>query len=141
MHMRVFCDYILVLAICFPLISSYHNKASCHEPNNSAEIYHTSYETYTLASSVDTHLLKSHEFLQAGSHEECCQTSSDNPADCKPVSVLPDKTKRIQRLSNAICPDTITDGCFQLLEKNFISKASNTINPTLTSLRTTILLV
>ena len=140
MHMKAFCRYVLVVVICFSLMGS-GSEAFCLTQHDNAEMSNASHKVHAHAASGHSHLLGAHETYQADSPEQCCSVPSKVPSDCTQFFVLLNKTKTFRSHLIATFSPQIAINCFQLSEKNFISEISNTINPTLASLRTVILLV
>ncbi len=141
MHMKAFCRHVLVAVICFSLMGLCPGgEAFCNTQHDNAEMSSTSHRVHAHAASEDFHLPSVHESHQVDLPEQCCRTSSEEPSDCTRIFVLPNKTKTFRSPLIATFSAQIAINCFQLSEKNFISEISNTINPTLASLRTVILL-
>ena len=139
--MKTFCHYVLVAVICFSLMGSCPGgEAFCLTQHDDAEKSNTSHAAHAHAAPGQSHLPGVHETHQADSPEQCCETSSKVPSDCARVFVLLNKTNTFQSPLIAAFSAQIAINCFQLSEKNVISEISNTINPTLASLRTVILL-
>jgi len=141
MHKKAFCRYILVVVVCFSLMGSCPaGEAFCLTQHNNAKMSNTSHRVHTHAASGHFHLPSIHESHQVDLPKQCCQASSQDPTDCSRIFVLPNKTKTFRSPLIATFSAQIAINCFQLSEKNCISEISNTINPTLVSLRTVILL-
>ena len=139
--MKTFCHYVLIAVICFAMTSScLGGEAFCNTQHDNAEMSSTSHKVHAHAASEHSRPFGVHESHQSNSSVQCCSTSSKVPSDCTRVFVLPNKTKTFRSPLIAIFSTQIAINCFQLSEKNFISEISNTINPTLASLRTVILL-
>jgi hypothetical protein len=140
-HMKTFCHYVLVAVICFSLMGSCPvGEAFCLTQHDNAEMSSTSHRVHAHATSENFHVPSVHESHQIDLSEQCCETSSKVPSDCARVFVLPNKTKTFRSPLIAAFSAQIAINCFQLSEKNYISEITNTINPTLASLRTVILL-
>ena len=140
-HMKTFCHYFLIAVICFSLMGSCPGgEAFCLTQHNNAEISSTSHRVHAHEAPAHSHLLNVNESYQDNSSEQCCQTSSEGPSDCARFFVLLNKTKTFRSPLIAAFSVQIAINCFQLSEKNHISEITNTINPTLASLRTVILL-
>jgi len=141
-HMKSFWRHILVAVICFAMMSSCPGgEALCLSPHDNARMNSTSHGVHAHEDSEHSQLPSVHESHQVNSSQQCCTTSSKVPSDCARFFVLPNKTKTFRSPLIATFSTQIAINCFQLSEKNFISEISNTINPTLASLRTVILLV
>jgi len=141
MHMKTFCHYVLIAVICFSLMASCPGgEAFCLTQHDNAEMSGTSHRVHAHETSGHSHLPSVHESHQVDSSQQCCKTSSKVPSDCTRAFVLLNKTKTFRSPLIATFSTQIAINCFQLSEKNFISEISNTINPTLASLRTVILL-
>ncbi len=139
--MKAFCRYVLVAVVCFSLMGSCSGgEAFCLAQHDNAGTSSTSHRVHAHAASEDFHLPGVHESHQVDSSQQCCEASSKVPSDCTQFFVLPNKTKTFRSPMIATFSTQIAINCFQLSEKNFISEISNTINPTLASLRTVILL-
>ena len=140
MHMKAFCHYVLVAVICFSLMGlCLGGEAFCLTQHDNAEM-RTSHRAHAHAATGHFNLHSVRESHQVDLPEQCCQTSSEDHSDCTQIFVLPNKAKTFRSPMIATFSAQIAINCFQLSEKNFISEISNTINPTLASLRTVILL-
>ena len=140
-HMKTFYHYVLVAVICFSLIGScLGGEAFCLTQHDNVEFGSTSHGVHDHTTSGNFHVPSVHESHQIDLSEQCCETSSKVPSDCARVFVLPNKTKTFRSPLIAAFSAQIAINCFQLSEKNYISEITNTINPTLASLRTVILL-
>ena len=139
MHIKAFCHYVLVAVICFSLMGS-GSEAFCLTQHDNAETSSSSHKVHAHEASAHSYLPSVHESHQVNSSQQCCLASSKAPSDCTRFFVLPNKTKTFRSPLIAAFSAQIAINCFQLSEKNFISEISNTINPTLASLRTVILL-
>jgi len=141
-HMKSFWRHILVAVICFAMRSSCPGgEALCLSPHDNARMNSTSNGVHAHENSEHSQLPSVHESHQINSSQQCSTTSSKDPSDCARFFVLPNKTKTFRSPLIATFSTQIAINCFQLLEKNFISEISNTINPTLASLRSVILLI
>jgi len=139
--MKVFYRYVLVTVISFSLMGSFPGgEAFCRGQHNIDEISDTSHKAHAHAASAHFHPPCGHESHQVDSSKQCCQTPYKNHADSTQIPALPNRTKTSQSHLVAIFSAQIATSCPQLSEKNLISEIFNTINPTLVSLRTVILL-
>ena len=139
--MKAFCHYVLVAVICFSLMGScLGGEAFCLVQHNNAKMSNASHRVHAHGVPAHSHLSSVHESHHVNSSQQCCRTSSKVPSDCIRIFVLPNKPKTFRSPLIATFSAQISINCFQLSEKNFISELSNTINPTLASLRTVILL-
>ena len=134
--MKAFWHFILAACICFSLMCSCSGGEAFFLTQKNAPMRNTSHGAYTASGHFQ--LASAHESHQKDS-EQCCGTSSKYRY-CARIFVSPNKTKTFQSTLSATFSDKTAINCFQLSEKNFISEISNTINPTLASLRTVILL-
>lgn len=139
--MKAFCHYIFVAMTCFSLLCSgsavYHSH---HTSHNTAEITGTSHAIHAHVALSNIHLASAHKSHHIDSSKQCCQTSPRIPSESKRISVLPNKTKTFRSSLVAAFSSQIATNRFQHSGKWFNSRISNTINPTLESLRTVILL-
>jgi hypothetical protein len=141
-HIKTFCHYVVIAFICFSLMGLCPGgEAFCLTQHDYTEMSSTSHKVHAHATSGNFHVLSVHESYPVNSSQQCCRTSSKIPSDCTGIFVLPNKTKTFQSPLIATFSAQIVTNCFQLSEKNFISEISNTINPTLASLRAVILLI
>ena len=139
--MKTFCYHVVVAVICFSLMGScLGGEAFCNTQHNNAKMSNASHRVHAHEAPAHSHLPSVHESHQVNSSQQCCRTSSKVPSDCTGIFVLPNKTKTFRSPLFATFSTQVAINCFQLSERNFISEISNTINPTLASLRTVILL-
>ena len=135
-YMKAFCHYILVAVTCFSLLCSgsavFHSHHTSHDTAKMTGTAHVALSNIPLASAHKSH--------HVDSSEQCCRTLPKTPSDCTRISVLPNKTKTFRSPLVAAFSTQIAINRFQLSGMHFISEIFNTINPTLASLRTVILL-
>ncbi|MHC4482100.1 MAG: hypothetical protein ACYSW4_00985 [Planctomycetota bacterium] len=132
--------YTFVMVICFSLMGKCHGGTGlCIAPHNNVDMEDISRTVH--GAPVHSHLPSGHESHQVGSSQQCCQSPLKIPADCLRIFALPNKTEIVQGPLIATLSAQIAISRFQLSEKNLISEIANTINPTLVTLRTVILLV
>jgi len=140
--MKTFCHYVLLATTCFSLMGyCLGGEGLCLTQHDDTRAGSDSHGVHAHEDSEHSQLPSVHESHQVNSTQQCCKTSSKVPSDCTRFFVLPNKTKTFRSPLIATFSTQIAINCFQLSEKNFISEISNTINPTLASLRTVILLV
>ena len=141
-HMKAFSRYILVMVVCFSLVGScLGGEAFCLTPHDDVEMSDTCREAYAHETPEHSHMPGAHESHHIDLPEICCPASSEAPSGCAQIFVLPtNRTRTFQSPLIAAPSAQIAINSFQLSEKNIISEISNTINPTLASLRTVILL-
>ena len=141
MHTKAFCRHFSLVIVCFSLMGSCPGgEAFCITPHNNARMNNASHKVHAHGASAHSHLPSVHGSHQVDSSQQCCRTSSRVLSDCARIFVLHNKTKTFRSPLIATFSAQIAINCFQLSGTNFISEISNTINPTLASLRTVILL-
>ena len=116
-----------------------HGIGRCIVPQDNVDRGVTSHKAHS--ASVHSHRVGGRESHQAGSSQQCCSIPLKLPADCVRFFTLLNKNKTAQDFLTATPSTWAAISCFQFSEKNLISEISNTINPTLVSLRTVVLLV
>jgi hypothetical protein len=116
-----------------------HGIGLCIVSHDNVDRGVTSHKAHT--ASVHSHRVGGRESHEAGSFQQCCPTPLKIPADCVRFFTLLNKNKTAQDFLTATQSTWAAISCFQFSEKNLISEISNTINPTLVSLRTVVLLV
>lgn len=139
LQMKAFGRYVLVVVVCFSLMGScIGGGALCNH-------HHTSmmgnlHGDYSHAVSGHLHPLRIQESGVASLSQACCKNSSKEPTEYTRIFVMPDKSDTFRVSQIATFSVQILINCFELSEKSFITEISNTIDPTLASLRTVILL-
>ena len=128
---HIYKECMVVLLCLFVVGNLAHGIGLCIVSHDNIDRGVTSHKAHT--ASVHSH--------EAGSFQQCCPTPLKLPADCVRFFTLLNKNKTAQDFLTATPSTWVAISCFQFSEKNLISEISNTINPTLVSLRTVVLLV
>lgn len=141
-HMKVLYRNILVIVLSFSLSGSFPGgEAFWGGPHHIGKIRDTSDTAHVHHASAHSHPPCGQESHQGDSSEEFCQIPYKNHAESAQVSILPNRTKRSQRhLVATLTARTATICSFQPVENRLISAIFHTPDPTLSSLRTVILL-
>ncbi len=132
-------ECMVVLLCLFVSGNLAHGIGLCIVSHNNIDRGVASHKAHT--ASVHSHEVGGRESHEAGSSQQCCPAPLKLPADCVRFFTLLNKNKTAQDFLTATLSTWTAISCFQFSEKNLISEISNTINPTLASLCTVILLV
>ena len=136
---HIYKECMVVLLCLFVVGNLAHGIGLCIVSHDNIDRGVTSHKAHT--ASAHSHRVGGRESHEAGSFQQCCPTPLKLPADCVRFFTLLNKNKTVQDFLTATPSTWAAISCFQFPEKNLISEISNTINPTLVSLRTVVLLV
>ena len=139
--MKVIFHYVVAAIICFSLMGMCSGDEDFfHTPYNDAKMGSAHPMAGAFSVPMSFHLHHIHDSRGKDLPDQCSGTSSKDTPVCAGTFILANTSKSHRSSLISAISAQIPIGCFQLSERTFISEISNPTNPTLSSLRTVILL-
>ena len=133
--------YVLTAVFSFLLmISSPCALTFYHSPHDHTRMSQTVHKVHGHGDCSNSHLSNIHGCHDADSSHECCENESQNSDECTRDSVLRNRTNTTERTQSASLSAPIVVDFSQFSGRTYLSEGSNPKNPTLSSLRTVVLL-